>query len=193
MASFCFITHSSSTHDLTSASSRIKWTQTQLNMPLKGIYPPGLSCCSLMSASRDCSAVKWERTLIHTVWLHTIILSVCYPFFKGLFFKIDVINALTFLIFWSGSSAPSLVNEEDGSALLELLWLCNTSPPVMIAVSRSRSLYQRLNNDIKDRLAAYSLSLHTSANSTVNLLRWGKWCCWSTCIECSWDFHFQTC
>ncbi|KAM6916868.1 ankyrin repeat and SOCS box protein 2-like [Lycodopsis pacificus] len=41
----------------------------------------------------------------------------------------------------------------------------------MIAVSRSRSLYQRLNNDIKDRLAVYSLSRHTSANSTVNLPR----------------------
>ncbi|XP_068582467.1 ankyrin repeat and SOCS box protein 2-like isoform X2 [Cebidichthys violaceus] len=41
----------------------------------------------------------------------------------------------------------------------------------MIAVSRSRSLYRRLNKDIKDRLAVHSLSLHTSANSTVNLLR----------------------
>ncbi|XP_054470061.1 ankyrin repeat and SOCS box protein 2-like [Anoplopoma fimbria] len=41
----------------------------------------------------------------------------------------------------------------------------------MIAVSRSRSLYQRLNNVIKDRLAVNSLSLHNSANSTVNLLR----------------------
>ncbi|XP_051238043.1 ankyrin repeat and SOCS box protein 2-like isoform X2 [Dicentrarchus labrax] len=40
----------------------------------------------------------------------------------------------------------------------------------MIAVSRSRSLYQRLNNDLKYRLAVYSLSLHTSTNSTVNLL-----------------------
>uniref|UniRef100_UPI0037E8F1D2 ankyrin repeat and SOCS box protein 2-like isoform X2 n=1 Tax=Semicossyphus pulcher TaxID=241346 RepID=UPI0037E8F1D2 len=41
----------------------------------------------------------------------------------------------------------------------------------MIAVSRSRSLYQRLNNDIKDRLAVCSLSLHNSANSTGNFLR----------------------
>ncbi|XP_039992594.1 ankyrin repeat and SOCS box protein 2-like isoform X2 [Xiphias gladius] len=41
----------------------------------------------------------------------------------------------------------------------------------MLAVSRSRSLYQRLNNDIKDRLALYSLSLHTTSNTTVNLLR----------------------
>ncbi|XP_026154285.1 ankyrin repeat and SOCS box protein 2-like isoform X2 [Mastacembelus armatus] len=40
----------------------------------------------------------------------------------------------------------------------------------MLAVSRSRSLYQRL-NDIKDRLDLHSLSLHTSATSTVNLLR----------------------
>ncbi|XP_037652263.1 ankyrin repeat and SOCS box protein 2-like isoform X2 [Sebastes umbrosus] len=49
--------------------------------------------------------------------------------------------------------------------------LDSTSPPVMIAVSRSWSLYQRLNNDIKDRLAVYSLSLHASANSTANVLR----------------------
>ncbi|XP_068436264.1 ankyrin repeat and SOCS box protein 2-like isoform X2 [Clinocottus analis] len=41
----------------------------------------------------------------------------------------------------------------------------------MVTVSRSRSLFQRLNNDIKDRLAVYSLSLHTSANSTVNEFR----------------------
>ncbi|XP_070698964.1 ankyrin repeat and SOCS box protein 2-like isoform X2 [Pempheris klunzingeri] len=41
----------------------------------------------------------------------------------------------------------------------------------MIAVSRSRSLYQRLNNDINDRLSVYSPSLHSSANSTGNLLR----------------------
>ncbi len=49
--------------------------------------------------------------------------------------------------------------------------LYNTSPPAMIAVSRPRSLYQRLHNDIKDRLAVYSQSLHTSANATANLLR----------------------
>ncbi|XP_034530867.1 ankyrin repeat and SOCS box protein 2-like isoform X2 [Notolabrus celidotus] len=41
----------------------------------------------------------------------------------------------------------------------------------MIAVNRSRSLYQRLNSDIKDRLAGCSLSLHNSAYVTVNLLR----------------------
>nr|XP_046269507.1 ankyrin repeat and SOCS box protein 2-like isoform X2 [Scatophagus argus]XP_046269508.1 ankyrin repeat and SOCS box protein 2-like isoform X2 [Scatophagus argus]XP_046269509.1 ankyrin repeat and SOCS box protein 2-like isoform X2 [Scatophagus argus] len=41
----------------------------------------------------------------------------------------------------------------------------------MIAVSRSRSLYQRLNNDFKGRLAVYSLSLHTSASSAVDLIR----------------------
>ncbi|XP_041668589.1 ankyrin repeat and SOCS box protein 2-like [Cheilinus undulatus] len=40
----------------------------------------------------------------------------------------------------------------------------------MIAVSRTRSLYQRLNSDIKDRLAVCTFSLHT-ANTTVNLLR----------------------
>ncbi|KAM8917551.1 LOW QUALITY PROTEIN: ankyrin repeat and SOCS box protein 2-like [Spinachia spinachia] len=40
----------------------------------------------------------------------------------------------------------------------------------MITVSRSMSLYKRLNNDIKDRLSVYSLSPQT-ANSTVNLLR----------------------
>ncbi|XP_067471026.1 ankyrin repeat and SOCS box protein 2-like isoform X2 [Thunnus thynnus] len=41
----------------------------------------------------------------------------------------------------------------------------------MIAVSRSRSLYKRLNADITDRLAVYSLSLPTSPNTTANLLR----------------------
>ncbi|XP_026209473.1 ankyrin repeat and SOCS box protein 2-like isoform X2 [Anabas testudineus] len=41
----------------------------------------------------------------------------------------------------------------------------------MLAVSRPRSLYQRLNNDIKDRLALYSLSLHTSTHTAENLLR----------------------
>ncbi|XP_033987942.1 ankyrin repeat and SOCS box protein 2-like isoform X1 [Trematomus bernacchii] len=62
---------------------------------------------------------------------------------------------------------------EDSSSLLDVpvLRLDNTSPPVMITVSRSRSLYQRLNNDIKHRLAVCSLSLHTSDHSTANLLR----------------------
>lgn len=41
----------------------------------------------------------------------------------------------------------------------------------MIAVSRSRSLYQRLNNDLKESLADFSLSLHASASTAVNLLR----------------------
>lgn len=45
------------------------------------------------------------------------------------------------------------------------------STPAMIAVSRSMSLYQRLNSDVKDRLAAYSLSLHASAISTATLAR----------------------
>ncbi|KAL6105666.1 asb2 [Pungitius sinensis] len=53
------------------------------------------------------------------------------------------------------------------------MWTRNTdmctSPPAMVTVSRSMSLYQRLNNDIKDRLSVYSLS--PSANSTANLLR----------------------
>ncbi|KAG7238454.1 hypothetical protein INR49_030866, partial [Caranx melampygus] len=43
----------------------------------------------------------------------------------------------------------------------------------MLTVSRSRSLYQRLNDDIKDRLALYSLSLHSADYTTVNLLRDG--------------------
>ncbi|XP_056283247.1 ankyrin repeat and SOCS box protein 2-like isoform X1 [Pseudoliparis swirei] len=69
----------------------------------------------------------------------------------------------------SGSSGSSLVYEEDSSTLFEVsvLRLDSTSPPVMITGSGSRSLYQRLNNDIKDRLAVYSLSLHAS----IDLLR----------------------
>lgn len=54
------------------------------------------------------------------------------------------------------------------------LRLDNTSPAVMIAVSRSRSLYHRLNSDVKDRLAVFSLSLYASDTSTVNLSRWAK-------------------
>lgn len=49
--------------------------------------------------------------------------------------------------------------------------LDNRFSPVMIAVSRSRSLYQRLNSDMKDRLAVHTQSLHTSANSTVDSQR----------------------
>nr|XP_020446458.1 ankyrin repeat and SOCS box protein 2-like isoform X2 [Monopterus albus]XP_020446459.1 ankyrin repeat and SOCS box protein 2-like isoform X2 [Monopterus albus]XP_020446461.1 ankyrin repeat and SOCS box protein 2-like isoform X2 [Monopterus albus] len=41
---------------------------------------------------------------------------------------------------------------------------------MMLTVSRSRSLYQRLNYDIKDGLALYSTSLHSPA-TTVNWLR----------------------
>ncbi|KAM3594249.1 uncharacterized protein V6R79_004854 [Siganus canaliculatus] len=40
--------------------------------------------------------------------------------------------------------------------------------PVMVTASRSRSLYQRLNHDIKDGLTEYLLNLHTSASSTAN-------------------------
>lgn len=54
---------------------------------------------------------------------------------------------------------------------VQVLRLDNTLPSAMIAVNTSRSLYQRLNSDIKDRLAVSSLSLHTSANSRVILLR----------------------
>lgn len=41
----------------------------------------------------------------------------------------------------------------------------------MIAVQKAGSLYQRLNSDIKDRLAGCSLTFHTSQNTTTNLLR----------------------
>ncbi|XP_056914140.1 ankyrin repeat and SOCS box protein 2-like isoform X2 [Takifugu flavidus] len=49
------------------------------------------------------------------------------------------------------------------------LRLDHTSPAVMIAVSRSRSLYHRLNSDVKDTLAVFSL--YGSDTSTVNLSR----------------------
>ncbi|XP_072221421.1 ankyrin repeat and SOCS box protein 2-like isoform X2 [Leuresthes tenuis] len=41
----------------------------------------------------------------------------------------------------------------------------------MIAFSRSTSLYQRLNSDIKDSLSVCSLPPHTSSNTTTNALR----------------------
>lgn len=41
----------------------------------------------------------------------------------------------------------------------------------MLALSRPRSLYQRLNTDMKDRLALYSSSGHTAADTSANLLR----------------------
>lgn len=67
-----------------------------------------------------------------------------------------------FVLFFSGSpSQQHIVGPAE--------WTTNLL--LMIAVSRSRTLYQRLNNDFKGRLAG--CTLHTSS-STISRLRWGN-------------------
>lgn len=129
-------------------SSRIK--RTQLNMPLKGFHPSGWSCCCLMSAST-------EFSLLHTARLHTCAW---------------ITPAFVWFVQGSALSNRRRLFRERTPRRCWPLRLDHTSPAVMIAVSRSRSLYHRLNNDVKDTLAVFSL--YGSDPSTVNLSRWAK-------------------
>lgn len=130
-----------------------------------------------MSASADFSSFKWAWSVIHTVWICRICVCWHIIFRQGpcnvplLVFWLQFSN----LLIWILSLITGLWGEQHSSTLLDdrVLRLSNKSPSVMIAVSRSRSLYKRLNADITDRLAVYSLSLPTSPNTTANLLRWG--------------------
>lgn len=129
-------------------SSRIE--RTQLNMPLKGFSPSGWSRCCLMTASTEISP-------LYTARLHTCagITPAFVCFFQG--------SALSNRHCLFGARTPGRCCP---------LRLDHTSPAVMIAVSRSRSLYHRLNSDVKDTLAVFSL--YGSDTSTVNLSRWAK-------------------
>lgn len=187
MESLCCIAHCSTLHNLTSVLPLEQQNQVESNtvehalkrhlaslpeLLLSDVCQCRFQLCQMSLVSNSYSMTTWYVCIILCMLVYYLLFQgLCEPFFfyNCCYYCSD----FGFLIFWSQSSASTLVCEEVGNILLDvrIVRLDNTSPPVMIAVSRSRSLYQRLNNDIKEWLAVHSLSLLTSANSTVNLLR----------------------
>lgn len=100
----------------------------------------------------SCCCLMTASTEFSLAWLHT---CACITPVLVWFFSKDLLSV-------------------SSTVCLERRRLEHASPPVMIAVSRSRSLYHRLHSDVKDGLAVFSLSLYASDTTAVHLSRWAN-------------------
>lgn len=112
MLSFCCITHCSTTLSLTSVlSSRIKLNQTQLNMPLKGIYPHGpklllSDVCQCRFQLRQKSLVSNSSSMAMIAYVYFTVYAL--SFVLGLLQTFHLVSLVPNLTVWISSFITSL-------------------------------------------------------------------------------------